>query len=201
MKRQPEVSSAMLPQSRGGAPALQSGLPKALTRQHATTRTGSERQSVGGSRVRLLAMNAPAPSHAALRRILWNDRSQETIVMKRCKRVLTGKSGPCHQSEPNVAAPTISLKSPTAEPTRQVKRFRRHHPKAKRQVESRTEENAGVVGVESSRRIVVRRHPLPLHCDDSLDARRLGHLTAQQRPHVQRLSSSITDERLAFGNG
>ena len=29
LKRQPEVSSAMLPQSRGGAPALQSGLPKA----------------------------------------------------------------------------------------------------------------------------------------------------------------------------
>ena len=36
------------------------------------------------------------------------------------ERVLTGKSGPCHQSEPNVAAPTISLKSPTAEPQRQT---------------------------------------------------------------------------------
>ena len=94
LKRQPEVSSAMLPQSRGGAPALQSGLPKALTRQHATTSTGSERQSVGGSRVRLLAMNAPAPSHAALRRILWNDRSQQTMVMTKTRECSRESRGP-----------------------------------------------------------------------------------------------------------
>ena len=75
---------------------------------------------MGGSRVRLLAVDAPAPGHAALRRILSQRSVSVDYGGKKDARVLTGKSGPCHQSEPNVAAPTMSLKSPTAEPQRQT---------------------------------------------------------------------------------
>ena len=77
-------------------------------------------EPVGGSRVRLLAVDAPAPGHAALRRILSQQSVSVEYGGKKDARVLTGKSGPCHQSEPNVAAPTMSLKSPTAEPQRQT---------------------------------------------------------------------------------